>query len=178
MDWFHEGMRVLVEKGIGKFGKGFGKMVAEKGWGSGGPPPGAAPPGKGYAGAHSSGKSFDKGNNKGYDKGYDKGHDKGGEKGGSLFMCSLHGKMRSGTAVIDMGDGTFQCKANNECKTAATALGPGDTKKHICKFWEAGTCHKGDSCLFAHGEDEIGLFVPVLEEEPTSMKGGMRSAPY
>ena len=28
-------------------------------------------------------------------------------------------------------------------------------KTSICKFWERGTCKRGQACMFAHGEHEL-----------------------
>ncbi|CAE7702614.1 bioC [Symbiodinium sp. CCMP2592] len=42
------------------------------------------------------------------------------------------------------------------------------SKRTICKFWEQGLCTKGDSCTFAHGEEEIGAPLVAVENiQPT-----------
>merc|ERR1712007_180706 len=36
-------------------------------------------------------------------------------------------------------------------------------KRTICKFWLTGKCTKGESCTWAHGEEEVGEAVVVAE---------------
>jgi len=163
------GMAVMVEKGKGKFGKGFAKLVEMKGLG------------KGFIDLDAGGKGNDgKDKGKGYSRPPEFGKGKPTNEIPGTFFCSLHKKMRSGSAMIDMGDGTFQCKASSECKSGPS---PGGVKKQICKFFEQGTCTKGDACSYAHGEEELGMPVPDEQEEarfhPRGGGGkGARSSPY
>ncbi|CAE8645501.1 unnamed protein product, partial [Polarella glacialis] len=43
-------------------------------------------------------------------------------------------------------------------------------KTRICKYWEMGTCQKGDGCQFAHGGEEMGA--PPGFGAPSYAKGG------
>ncbi|CAE6919934.1 bioC [Symbiodinium sp. KB8] len=43
---------------------------------------------------------------------------------------------------------------------ADAVVAGGNTKRTICRFWEQGTCTRGD-CTWAHGEEELGA--PVLD---------------
>lgn len=36
------------------------------------------------------------------------------------------------------------------------------TKRTICKFWQQGTCDRGDGCTWAHGEEEFGAPAPLV----------------
>lgn len=110
---------------------------------------------------------------KGMDKGFDKGMDKGmGKKGkgkgysqpiGGTVLCSVHNKQRSANAVMDAGNGTYQCRPDSECK------GGNKVKAAMCSFFLEGRCTKGESCSFAHSQEEIGQ--PVSD-------GGPRFVPY
>lgn len=163
------GMTVLIEKGKGKYGKGFTQLVEMKGVG------------KGLIDLSAGGKGNDgKDKGKGYSRPAEFGKGKPTNEIQGTFMCSLHKKMRSGSAVIDMGDGTFQCKASSECKSGPSS-GGGGVKRQMCKFFEQGTCTKGDACPYAHFEEELGMPVPEEQEEARFRGGGgkgARSSPY
>eukprot|EP00931_Biecheleriopsis_adriatica_P075618 TRINITY_DN49443_c0_g1_i1.p1 TRINITY_DN49443_c0_g1~~TRINITY_DN49443_c0_g1_i1.p1 ORF type:complete len:309 (+),score=56.09 TRINITY_DN49443_c0_g1_i1:37-963(+) len=163
VNWMEKGIAVLVEKGKGKFGPAFARLASAKGWS-----------GKGFNGyepeRRGGARSFE---SDGKGKGWG-GSGKGGKPGVAsegTFLCALHKKYRSGSSVIDMGDGTYQCKANSECIGGGPGSGP-KTKRALCKFFETGSCIKGASCIFAHGEEEIGM--------PVEVEGGdgSRYSPY
>ncbi|CAE7232772.1 unnamed protein product [Symbiodinium pilosum] len=104
-----------------------------------------------------------KGMGKGYGKSKGPGKDGGfgigvGVKGGGTFLCAVHGKLRSASAVVEVGAGQYQCRPDSECKGAG---GASKVKTAMCKFFLEGRCTKGSTCSFAHGMDEIGM--PVLD---------------
>eukprot|EP00929_Paragymnodinium_shiwhaense_P047338 TRINITY_DN2400_c0_g1_i1.p1 TRINITY_DN2400_c0_g1~~TRINITY_DN2400_c0_g1_i1.p1 ORF type:complete len:842 (+),score=148.31 TRINITY_DN2400_c0_g1_i1:61-2526(+) len=45
-------------------------------------------------------------------------------------------------------------------------------KRTICKFWQEGSCARGDACGFAHGEGELGQLAPPVETAKGAGKGG------
>eukprot|EP00437_Effrenium_voratum_P026183 CAMPEP_0181408668 /NCGR_PEP_ID=MMETSP1110-20121109/6419_1 /TAXON_ID=174948 /ORGANISM="Symbiodinium sp., Strain CCMP421" /LENGTH=228 /DNA_ID=CAMNT_0023531145 /DNA_START=52 /DNA_END=738 /DNA_ORIENTATION=- len=94
------------------------------------------------------------GKGKGFGKG--KGPWQSGPAGGT-FLCAVHGKMRSQNAVMEIGNGQYQCKPDSECKGG---VGGVRTKTAMCKFFLEGRCAKGESCTFAHSQEEIGQQVP------------------
>eukprot|EP00913_Durusdinium_trenchii_P032589 g30507.t1 len=49
---------------------------------------------------------------------------------GGTFTCAVHGKQRSANAVIEVGDGTYQCRPDSECKGTN---GP-KVKSAMCSF--------------------------------------------
>jgi len=79
----------------------------------------------------------------------------GKSKGG--YFCAVHQKLRSAHAVMELGDGTFQCKPDSECKGFG---GSSKMKTAMCRFFLENKCTKGASCTFAHSAEEIGTPVP------------------
>jgi len=65
-------------------------------------------------------------------------------------VCIEHGKQRSTTCMLASPDG-WRCKPGKECSSAVA--GP---KRAMCKFFQEGRCDRGDACVFAHDEAEIG----------------------
>ncbi|CAE7403311.1 unnamed protein product [Symbiodinium natans] len=88
-----------------------------------------------------------------------KGYGGGYEKGGGTFLCSVHKKNRSASAVIEIAPGQYQCRPDSECKGAG---GASKVKTAMCKFHMEGRCTKGYTCNFAHGPEELGMPVPEM----------------
>uniref|UniRef100_A0A7S1QC49 C3H1-type domain-containing protein n=1 Tax=Alexandrium catenella TaxID=2925 RepID=A0A7S1QC49_ALECA len=75
-------------------------------------------------------------------------------------FCSIHKKQRSANCLEDNGDGTFRCRDGMQCKVNSTKEFGTGVKRTLCKFYESGTCTKGDRCTYAHSESEIGEPIP------------------
>merc|ERR1712241_818352 len=71
-------------------------------------------------------------------------------------MCSIHGKMRRVAYPEESADGSYTCKQGFECQNTME----GGVKRAMCRFFQQGTCTRGDVCAFAHSEMEIGLPIP------------------
>lgn len=89
-------------------------------------------------------------------------------------MCSVHGKMRRVAYLEESADGSYTCKQGFECQNTME----GGVKRAMCKFFQQGTCTRGDVCAFAHSEMEIGLPIPdgalvgLQEVQHEDWKGG------
>mmetsp|Transcript_74207 Transcript_74207/g.117456 ORF Transcript_74207/g.117456 Transcript_74207/m.117456 type:complete len:438 (-) Transcript_74207:158-1471(-) len=100
------------------------------------------------------------------DMGKSRGKSKGKMWGGAFAIdgdegraiCIEHGKQRSTTCMVASPDG-WRCKPGKECQSASD--GP---KRAMCKFFLGGKCDRGDACVFAHDESEIGQMNPMAEE--------------
>ena len=54
---------------------------------------------------------------------------------------------------------------------------PHKYKTNICGFWQTGKCMRGDSCYFAHGEEELRMEGPKMKgKEKEEYHAGLRSA--
>ncbi|CAE7486411.1 unnamed protein product [Symbiodinium sp. CCMP2456] len=80
-------------------------------------------------------------------------------KGGGTFLCCVHHKNRSASAMVEVAPGQYQCRPDSECKGAG---GASKIKTAMCKFHMEGRCTKGIACNFAHGPEEIGMPVPEV----------------
>jgi len=85
--------------------------------------------------------------------------------------CTVHGKLRSFSCLSYTADGALVCKAGFECRNA----GDDGVKRAFCKFFAQGVCSKGEACVFAHDESEIGQ--AIYGSVPT-VRAAHRYTPY
>lgn len=96
-------------------------------------------------------------------------------------ICSVHNKPRSINVLEENLDGTYSCKPGFECKEGVGVPGGSGTKRTMCKFFELGTCTKGEKCTYAHSPEELGRPIPgdtYGSYAPVKGKGGGGSARY
>eukprot|EP00927_Polykrikos_kofoidii_P020401 TRINITY_DN19667_c0_g1_i1.p1 TRINITY_DN19667_c0_g1~~TRINITY_DN19667_c0_g1_i1.p1 ORF type:complete len:673 (+),score=115.39 TRINITY_DN19667_c0_g1_i1:57-2021(+) len=91
-------------------------------------------------------------------------------KGGALAsddvqeFCSVHNKMRSFNCLVEVGEGNFACRPGKTCNVA----GPTGLKRALCKFFLNSSCSRGESCTYAHGEEELGTPIERSDPAPSS----------
>eukprot|EP00747_Dinoflagellata_sp_TGD_P061170 gnl/TRDRNA2_/TRDRNA2_152396_c0_seq1.p1 gnl/TRDRNA2_/TRDRNA2_152396_c0~~gnl/TRDRNA2_/TRDRNA2_152396_c0_seq1.p1 ORF type:complete len:198 (-),score=45.14 gnl/TRDRNA2_/TRDRNA2_152396_c0_seq1:132-725(-) len=88
--------------------------------------------------------------------------DKGEPSESPKKLPSMNGKVAKGKAGNDMpsmpagkGGKASEAKGSKGGKSAPADPGVRFFKKHICQYWERGTCQKGSKCTFAHGAHEL-----------------------
>lgn len=92
-----------------------------------------------------------------------KGFVKGGKAEEERAWCSVHSKMRTMFCLTPLPDGTFECRPDKECQNNEAS----GVKTAMCKFFLKGQCDRGEECVFAHSEDEIGTAAPeALNTDP------------
>merc|ERR1719491_581441 len=88
-------------------------------------------------------------------------------------VCSFaHGEHEIGAPRPDP-EAVAAHKAN-EMMNGPQGGGTGKRKTKLCVWFaagagEQGSCTSGDNCIFAHGDDELGKYVPINGIHPTAM---------
>lgn len=108
--------------------------------------------------------------------------------GEPTMPCCIHGIERGVMSLTNDGSGGIRCKPGDECQPGMKGGGKaggamkggakggggkgdkGDTKEwqkkvRLCTYFEQGSCTRGPSCTFAHGEADVGTYVNTLTGE-------------
>jgi len=102
-------------------------------------------------------------------------------------VCSIHGSKRTAQNLVEDGAGGFKCTPGNSCKRKSeeassdwwsmmpsmASSGQNFKKSKICTRHEAGWCEKGDSCTFAHGQEQLGQSQPQSQNPMEMMMKSM-----
>ena len=85
------------------------------------------------------------------------------------------------TAVADLGEHEVRTLQDG-IEALDEEVKEAGRKKRICKFWQEEKCSKGDSCNFAHGDEELGKPIPApamssREDPPGSETDHARDGP-